>query len=205
VGIRSPFYIQNIIKRYRTIKYAYLPKPVKKESNLVNEAIRFKEVMCILENGDSLGVIPTSKAIDEAYKRDLDLVCVAPQAQPPVCKILNYSKFRYEKEKKEKEASKNQKIVEVKEVQLSPVIMEHDFNTKLNQARKFLDNGDKVKVSIRMFRRFMPLLDQAMANINNFKEKCADLGTTDKEAVLEGNTITLLINPIKKKNSKGDK
>ena len=107
--------------------------------------------MVILEDGTSLGILDTNKAIDEAYKRDLDLVCVAPQANPPVCKILNYSKFRYEKEKKEKEAQKNQKIIEVKEIQLSPVIMEHDFNTKLSQAQKFLSQGNKVKVTIRMF------------------------------------------------------
>jgi len=182
-----------------TIKYAYLPKPVKKESNLVNEAIRFPKVMVILDDGTSLGVLDTPKAINEAYNRDLDLVCVAPQAQPPVCKILNYSKFRYEKEKKEKEQQKNQKIVEVKEIQLSPVIAEHDFNTKLNQALKFLNQGDKVKITIRMFRRFMPLLDQAMENVKNFAEKCAEVGTTDKEPILEGNSIQLLITPIKKK------
>ena len=90
-------------------KYAYVPKPVKKESNLVNEAIKFPKVMVIDEEGKSLGVLDISKAIDVAYEHNLDLVCVAPQAQPPVCKILNYSKFRYEKEKKEKEALKNQK------------------------------------------------------------------------------------------------
>ena len=150
--------------------------------------------MTILEDGTSLGVLDTNKALDEAYKRDLDLVCVAPQAQIPVCKILNYSKFRYEKEKKEKEQLKNQKNAnaEIKEVQLSPVIAEHDFNTKLNQARKFLDGGDKVKVTIRMFRRFLPLLDQALENVNSFAEKCSDIGSTDnKKAVLEGNTISL--------------
>ncbi len=182
------------------IKYAYIQKPVKKEGNLVNESIRFPKVMVILEDGTSLGVIDTNKAIDEAYKRDLDLVCVAPQANPPVCKILNYSKFRYEKEKKEKEALKNQKIIEVKEIQLSPVIMEHDFNTKLSQAQKFLSQGNKVKVTIRMFRRFMPLLDQALNNVNVFAEKLSEIATTDgKKAVLDGNTISLMISPIKKK------
>ena len=135
--------------------------------------------MVILEDGTSLGTLDTNKALDEAYKRDLDLVCVAPQANPPVCKILNYSKFRYEKEKKEKEAQKNQKIIEVKEIQLSPVIMEHDFNTKLSQAQKFLSQGNKVKVTIRMFRRFMPLLDQALNNVNLFAEKLQEISTTD--------------------------
>ena len=110
--------------------------------------------MLIDQDGKSLGVVDTNKALDMAYDADLDLVCVAPQAQPPVCKILNYSKFRYEKEKKEKEASKNQKVVDTKEVQLSPVIAEHDFETKLNQAKKFLQHGDKVKVTLRIKRRF---------------------------------------------------
>ncbi len=183
----------------KIIKYAYLPKPVKKESNLVNESIKFPKVMVILEDGTSLGILDSKQAINEAYNRDLDLVCVAPQANPPVCKILNYSKFRYDKEKKEKEQQKNQKVIEVKEVQISPVIAEHDFNTKLNQAKKFLSQGDKVKITIRMFRRFMPLLDQALDNVNRFASECAELGTTDKKAVLEGNTIQLLINPIKKK------
>ena len=184
------------------IKYAYIPKPTKKEGNLVNESIRFPKVMVILEDGTSLGTLDTNKALDEAYKRDLDLVCVAPQANPPVCKILNYSKFRYEKEKKEKEAQKNQKIIEVKEIQLSPVIMEHDFNTKLSQAQKFLSQGNKVKVTIRMFRRFMPLLDQALNNVNLFAEKLQEISTTDgKKAVLDGNTISLMISPLKKKTN----
>ncbi len=183
------------------IRYAYLPKPVKKESHLVNEAIRFPKVMVILEDGTNLGLLDTRSAVEEAYKRDLDLVCIAPQANPPVCKILNYSKFKYEKEKKEKEAQKNQKIQELKEVQLSPVIEEHDFNTKLNQAIKFLEHGDKVKVVIRMFRRFMPYLDRALENVNRFAECCSELGTADKKAALDptSNNIIVIISPNKKK------
>ncbi|MBP5342722.1 MAG: translation initiation factor IF-3 [Methanobrevibacter sp.] len=184
----------------KIIKYAYIQKPVKKEKYLVNENIKFPKVMVILENGQSLGTIDIDKALDEAYKRDLDLVCVAPQANPPVCKILDYPKFKYDSLKKEKEAIKNQKTIEVKEVQLSPVIMEHDFNTKLSQATKFINQGNKVKVTIRMFRRYMPLLDQAINNVNDFAEKLSEISTTDgKKAVLDGNTVSLMISPLKKK------
>ena len=186
-----------------TIKYAYLPKPVKKESHLVNDAIRFPKVMVILEDGTNLGILDIKKAQVEADNRSLDLVCIAPQANPPVCKILNYSKFRYEKEKKEKAAIKNQKKVEIKEVQLSPVIMEHDFNTKLSQALKFLEQGNKVEITIRLFRRYMSLKDQAIDIVNNFAEKCGEVGTTEgKQATVDGNSIRLLVSPQKKKASK---
>ena len=186
-----------------TIKYAYLPKPVIKELYLVNEAIRFPKVMVILEDGTNLGVLDIKKAQQEADNRNLDLVCIAQNANPPVCKILNYSKFKYEKKKKDKVAQKNQKIVEVKEVQLSPVIMEHDFNTKLSQALKFLEQGNKVKVTIRLFRRYMSLKDQAIDIVNDFATKCGEIGTTEgKKPILEGNTIQLVVSPQKKKPAK---
>jgi translation initiation factor IF-3 len=161
--------------------------------------------MLIDQDGKSLGVVDTNKALDMAYDADLDLVCVAPQAQPPVCKILNYSKFRYEKEKKEKEAIKNQKVVDTKEVQLSPVIAEHDFETKLNQAKKFLQHGDKVKVTLRIKRRFQTLIDQAVKNVDDFVEKLSEFGQTDKKPEFDGKLIQVTVSPKKVSAKKQNK
>ena len=153
--------------------------------------------MLIDQEGKSLGVIDTAKAINMAYNVNLDLVCVAEKAQPPVCKILDYSKFRYEKEKKEKEIAKNQKIVDTKEVQLSPVIAEHDFETKLNQAKKFLQHGDKVKVTLRIKRRFITLTDQAQQIVNNFTDKLGELGQVEKKPEFDGKVIQVTVSPKK--------
>lgn len=181
------------------ISYGYLPKPIKKESNLVNEAIRFPKVMLIDENGISFGAVDRQRALQLALDKGLDLVCVAPQAQPPVCKIMNYSKFRYEKEKKEKEAAKNQKIVDTKEIQLSPTIAEHDFNTKLTQGRKFLDHGDKVKITLRIKKRFIPLTEQAMKLVMDYVEKCDDIASSErKRPDFDGKIIQITISPKKK-------
>lgn len=180
------------------IRYAYIPKPVKKEDNLVNEAIRFPKIILIDETGNNHGVIETRKALEYAFSKELDLVCVAPQAQPPVCKVLNYSKYRYEKEKKEKEAAKNQKIVETKEIQLSPVIADHDFETKLNQGIKFLQHGDKVKVTLRIKKRYLSLLDQSMKIVLKYVESCSEFGTTEKKPDNDGKSIQIVISPKKK-------
>ena len=153
--------------------------------------------MLIDQEGKSLGVTDINKAISMAYDANLDLVCVAPQAQPPVCKILNYSKFRYEKEKKEKEAIKNQKIVDTKEVQLSPTIAQHDFETKLNQAKKFLQHGDKVKVTLRIKRRFVTLTDQALENVNEFVNGLSEFGQAEKKPEFDGKLIQVTVSPKK--------
>lgn len=155
--------------------------------------------MLILDDGTSKGVVDTKLALSIAQSKDLDLVCVAPQATPPVCKVLNYSKFRYEKEKKEKEAQKNQKTIEVKTIQLSPVIASNDFNTKLNQGRKFLLNGDKVKVSLFVKRRYLPLVDKAKEIVNSYIEQCADIANVEKKADFDGKTIQITISPKKNK------
>ena len=183
----------------KTIKYAYLPKPTKKESNLVNEAIRFPKVMLVLDDGTSGGIVDIKTALSIAMDRDLDLVCVAPQAVPPVCKVINYSKYRYEEEKKEKEATKNQKVVEVKTIQLSPVIASNDFNTKLNQGRKFLEGGDKVRVSLFIKRRYSSLSDKGMEIVNDYIDKCSDIAIVEKKAVFDGKTIQVTITPKKTK------
>jgi len=116
---------------------------------MVNDGIRAREVRLIGANGDQLGIKSRQEALEIATRANLDLVLVAPNAKPPVCRIMDYGKFRFEQQKKDKEARKNQKIINLKEVRLSPTIDEHDFNTKLRNARKFLEKGDKVKASIR--------------------------------------------------------
>lgn len=154
--------------------------------------------MLIDQNGTSLGIMETKKAQDKAYEAELDLVCVAPQANPPVCKILNYSKFRYEKEKKEKEATKNQKTVDIKEIQLSPTIAQHDFDTKLTQGRKFLMHGDKVKVTLFIKRRYITLQDKAMEIVQDYVSKCADISQSGKKPDFDGKVISVVISPLTK-------
>ena len=116
---------------------------------MINEEIHVKEVRLIGEDGAQMGIVATAKALEQAEKAGLDLVMIAPKAEPPVCRVMDYGKFRFEQIKKEKEAKKNQKVVEVKEIRFSPKIDVNDFNTKLKAAQKFLTNGDKVKVSVR--------------------------------------------------------
>ena len=189
------------------IKYAYVPKPVKKESNLVNEAIKFPKIILIVpekqEDGSfkdvNKGETTPAHGLDIAYKMDLDLVCVSPNAPVPVCKVTNYSKFKYDKEKKEKEALKNQKIVEIKEIQLSPVIAGHDFETKLNQGRKFLEHGDKVKVTLRIKRRYISMIDASLKIVQDYVDKCADLSQVEKKIENDGKCIQVTISPLKKK------
>lgn len=162
--------------------------------------------MLIDETGKTVGVVETRKAVEYAESKSLDLVCVAPQAQPPVCKVLNYSKFRYEKEKKEKEALKNQKVVDIKEIQLSPTIASHDFETKLNQGRKFLEHGDKVKITVRIKRRFASLTQQAMQFVMDYVNKCADIAVPEtKKPDFDGKQIMFTIAPKPKKDQKSVK
>src|SRR5699024_3614060 len=132
----------------KRIKYIRRWLDISKEMN-VNETIRAREVRLIDANGDQLGVKSRAEALELAQKRNLDLVLVAPGAKPPVCRIMDYGKYRYEQQKKEKEARKKQRVINVKEVRFSPSIGDHDFNTKLRNARKFLEKGDKVKASVR--------------------------------------------------------
>ncbi|MBR6958637.1 MAG: translation initiation factor IF-3, partial [Erysipelotrichaceae bacterium] len=133
----------------------------KKNQNddLVNESIRFKEVLVIDLNGNSLGILLRREALDRAYDQDKDLVCVAPQAVPPVCKIMDYGKYRFEQQKKAKEAKRNQKTTEIKPLRLSPVIDTHDFETKVKQSRKWLEEGNKVRVDMRFRGRMMTRQD----------------------------------------------
>lgn len=162
---------------------------------MINEEIRDSEVRVIDNDGSQLGIMSSSDALDAAIKRNLDLVKISPQANPPVCKIMDYGKYRFELAKKEKENRKNQKVVNIKEVRLSPSIDNHDFETKLKNACKFLKSGDKVKVSVRFRGREIHHTSIGEEILNRFVEGVSEFGTVDKKAKLEGKNMALTISP----------
>ena len=168
---------------------------ISKQELQINEEIRDKEVLLIDVDGKKLGVISAREAQKMAYDKDLDLVKIAPQAKPPVCRILDYGKYCFEQAKREKEARKNQKIVEIKEIRMFSAIDTHDFNTKVNQALKFLKSGDKIKVSVRFRKRAIahPQLGEEL--LERFKEACAEAGVVDKPAKMEGRSIVMFMSP----------
>ena len=162
---------------------------------LINEEIRDKEVRLIGSDGAQLGIMSGKEAQALAYEKNLDLVKIAPQAKPPVCKIMDYGKYKFEAGKREKEAKKNQKVAAVKEVRLSPSIDDHDLNTKLNHALKFLKNGDKVKVSVRFRGRELHHASLGEEILNKFAEQVGEIGNIDKSPKLEGRFMTMFISP----------
>lgn len=165
---------------------------------LVNEKIHFKEVLVIDQNGDQLGVKTRNEALKIADDASLDLVCVSPKVQPAVCRIMDYGKHRFEQQKKLKEMKKNQKIVTLKETQLSPTIDVHDFNTKLKRSLKWLENGDKVKVAVRFRGRQLAHVDIGEKILNDFIAECQEVCQIEKPAKLEGRTLTAILAPKKK-------
>ncbi len=166
--------------------------------DLVNEAIRFKEVLVIGPTGEQLGKMGRFDAINKAYELGLDLVCVAAQANPPVCKILDYGKYRFEKQKKAKEAKKNQHVTEVKSLRLSPVIDTNDFNTKVKQATGWIEEGNKVRVDMRFRGRMMTRQDVGIKIMESFIEALNEVATVDKKPNLEGNTMSCTLSPVRK-------
>lgn len=166
--------------------------------DLVNQGIKFKEVLVIGPEGEQLGVMLRREALDLARDYELDLLCVAPNGNPPVCKILDYGKHRFETQKKAKEAKKNQHQTEVKPLRLSPVIDTHDFETKLKQARKWLESNMKVKLDMRFRGRLITRQEVGKKVMDEFIEKCSDLGQVEKKPSLEGNTMSCVISPKKK-------
>ena len=159
----------------------------------INEEIRDKELRVIDSDGSQLGVMSSSQALQMAAERNLDLVKIAPQAVPPVCKIIDYGKYRFEQAKREKESRKNQRVVDVKEIRLSLNIDTHDFNTKLNHAKKFIKGGDKVKVSIRFRGREMGHPELGYDIMNKFAEACMDVANIEKPAKLEGRNMLMFL------------
>ncbi|MCR6107547.1 translation initiation factor IF-3 [Salipaludibacillus agaradhaerens] len=165
----------------------------------VNENIRAREVRLIGANGDQIGVKSKQEALDMARNADLDLVMVAPNAKPPVCRIMDYGKYRFEQQKKDKEARKKQKIINIKEVRLSPNIEDHDFNTKLRNARKFLSKGDKVKAAIRFRGRAITHSELGRDVLMKLAEECKDISTIESKPKMEGRSMFLVLAPTAEK------
>ena len=159
----------------------------------INEQIRDKEVRVIGADGEQVGVMSAKEAMKMAEDAGLDLIKIAPTAKPPVCKIADYGKFRYEQARKEKDAKKKQKVVEVKEIRLSPNIDTNDLNTKMNSARKFLTKGDKVKVTLRFRGREMAHMANSKHILDDFAAGLADVAVVDKEPKVEGKSMTMFL------------
>ncbi len=160
---------------------------------MINEQIRDREIRLIGEDGEQLGIMSAREAMKIAQEAELDLVKIAPTAKPPVCKIIDYGKFRYEQSRKEKEAKKKQKTVEIKEVRLSPNIDTNDLNTKVNNARKFISKGNKVKVTLRFRGREMAHVQQSRHILDDFAELLADIAVVEKPAKLEGRNMSMVL------------
>ena len=167
---------------------------------LVNDAIRCKEMLVITDKGEKLGVLARNKALNEAENRGLDLVLVSPDANPPVAKMMDYSRFRFEQQKKLKEIRKNQKVVVVQEIQLSPTIEKHDFETKGRKAKTILEKGNKVKVSLRFYGRMIVHQDLGKDVIERFVESLSDCSTVESPIRLDGRTLFAVIAPKTNKN-----
>ena len=160
---------------------------------MINERIRDKEIRLISQDGEQLGIMSAKEAMKLAKEADLDLVKIAPTAKPPVCKIIDYGKYRYEMARKEKEAKKKQRTMDVKEVRLSPNIDTNDLNTKANQARKFLSKGDKVKVTLRFRGREMAHVNYSKQILDSFCEKLEDIAVVDKKPKMEGRSMVMFL------------
>ena len=160
---------------------------------MINEQIRDREIRLIGEDGEQLGIMSAREAMKIAQEAELDLVKIAPAAKPPVCKIIDYGKYKYEQARKEKEAKKKQKTVEVKEVRLSPNIDTNDLNTKINNAKKFISKGNKVKVTLRFRGREMAHVQQSKHILDDFAETLADVAVVEKPAKMEGRAMSVVL------------
>ena len=165
---------------------------------MINEQIRDREIRLIGEDGEQLGIMSARDAMKLAREANLDLVKIAPTAKPPVCKIIDYGKYRYEQARREKEARKKQKTIEVKEIRLSPNIDTNDLNTKVNQARKFVSGGNKVKVAVRFRGRELANTAVGKTILEDFAQKLSDIAVIDKPAKLEGKSMVMFL--VEKRN-----
>ena len=165
---------------------------------MINEQIRDREIRLIGEDGEQLGIMSARDAMKLAREANLDLVKIAPTAKPPVCKIIDYGKYRYEQARREKEARKKQKTIEVKEIRLSPNIDTNDLNTKVNQARKFVSGGNKVKVAVRFRGRELAHTAVGKTILEDFAQKLSDIAVIDKSAKLEGKSMVMFL--VEKRN-----
>ena len=159
----------------------------------INEQIRANEVQVIDEKGEKLGTMPLSKALDIAYEKKLDLVLVAPNNNPKVCRIMNYGKYKFEQAKKEKEARKKQRSFEIKELRITPNIDKHDFDFKAKNARKFLEDGNKVRITVRFRGRELNYVKQGEEVLNQFIENLSDIAVAEKKPILEGKNLFIIL------------
>ena len=178
------FFEQNqiIIWRYKTISEL-----------MINEQIKDKEVRLIGPDGEQLGIVSSREALKRAEEAELDLVKIAPKAKPPVCKIIDYGKYRYELARKEKEAKKKQKVTELKEIRITPNIEQHDFDFKAKNIRKFIEDGNKVKVTVRFRGRELNYVKLGEEALNKFIDNLSDIATPDKKAILEGKNMFIIL------------
>ncbi|MDY2957707.1 translation initiation factor IF-3 [Floccifex sp.] len=166
--------------------------------DLFNEKIPFKEMVVINSDGKQMGVMSKKAALELAYSQNLDLLCVAAKAKPPVCKILDYGKYHFQQQKKEKEAKKKQHVVEIKSLRLSPIIDTHDFETKVKHAKNWIQSGMKVKIDMRFRGRMMTRQEVGREIMNNFIQELAEIAVVEKKPSLEGNTMSTVLAPKKK-------
>lgn len=166
---------------------------IPKNEHLINEQIRDSQVRLIDENGEQKGIVPIAEALEAAEAASMDLVMISPNADPPVCRLMDYGKYKFEQSKRQREARKNQNVIEVKEIKLSVGIGDHDYEFKLRNAHKFLDEGDKVKVSVRFKGRGITHPDLGRDIIMRFVEDCAEKGTMEKQPKLDGRIMSLVI------------
>ena len=172
-------------------------RPKNTNSDLVNERVRFPEVLLIGANGEQLGKMSSREAFQIAVEQELDLLCVAPNANPPVCKIINYGKYRFEQQKKAKENKKKQHTIEIKEIQLTPQIGQHDIDTKARAARRFLEEGNKVKVGVRYRGRQLSHVEVGEEVMNRFAESLSDIADVEIKPTLEGRNMNMVLAPKK--------
>ena len=172
---------------------------IAKDQTQINEKIRAKELRLIGQDGEQIGVKSKREALEMAERVDLDLVVVAPNAKPPVARIMDSGKYKFEQQKKEKEMKKKQKVINVKELRLSPTIEEHDFQTKLKNGRKFLSKGDKCKVSIRFRGRAITHKEIGQRVLEKFADECKDIATVEQKPKMEGRQMFIMLAPINEK------
>ena len=182
---------------YSSAHFVYFPEvfEIANETHQVNEEILDSEVRLISEDGEQLGIMSASEALKIAEEHEMDLVKIAPNSKPPVCRIMDYGKFRFEQTKKEKEAKKNQHTIDIKEIRMGPSIGDNDFNTKLKNGMKFLADGDRLKVTVRFRGREMAHTEIGEVLLNDFATRCAEIAVLDKAPKLEGRNMTIFLSP----------
>lgn len=168
---------------------------ISKQGHQINEEIRDKEVRLVSDSGEQLGIMSAREALERAVEQNLDLVKISPNAVPPVCKLMDYGKYKFEQTKREKEARKNQHVVEIKEVRMSPGIDVNDFNVKLRNAQKFLGQGNRVKVTVRFRGREMAHTDIGRGLLLKFAEQCSEVAALDKDPKLDGRHMSMFLSP----------